>query len=53
MNEVVINGYKQPVREWDNVRVVTFVDIDKAHKRPDGTTKRNFYSNGNWILDAG
>ena len=33
------------IKIWNDQRVVTFNDIDKVHKRPEGTASRNFKSN--------
>ncbi|POB10129.1 ORF6N domain-containing protein [Sulfobacillus sp. hq2] len=30
------------VREWQGQRVVTLADIDRLHRRPEGTARRNF-----------
>src|SRR5688500_7913354 len=34
-----------PIVEYKGQRVITLESIDKLHRRPDGTAKRNFISN--------
>lgn len=53
MGEVIyINNQNLSIKEFQNQRVVTFKDIDKVHRRADGTAKRNFNSNsGRFIED--
>ena len=34
-----------PIREYKGQRVVTLADIDRVHKRPEGTAKRNYWYN--------
>ena len=41
----LINDVQIKVKEYKGQRVVTFNDIDTAHKRPSGTAKRNFNKN--------
>lgn len=52
MNEVVnINGTDIQVKIWNGQKVVTFADIDKVHKRADGTARKRFNDNNvypNW-----
>lgn len=44
MNDIIaVNDTNIKIREWNNQRVVTFNDIDKAHEKADGTAKRTFY----------
>ena len=46
MNEIVkINGEEIKIKIWNGKRVVAFSDIDRVHKRPDGTAKKNFQNN--------
>lgn len=45
MNEIVINNTNVSVKEYRGQRVLTFKDIDTAHGRPDGTSRRNFNKN--------
>lgn len=37
------------VKTWKNQRVVTFVDIDRVHQRPQGTAGRNFRENKDYF----
>lgn len=51
MNEVVtINGNDLMVKMWNGQRVVTFADVDRVHKRPEGTAKRNFSTNKKHLI---
>ncbi len=45
--QLTINNepYKMEVKEFRGQRVVTFQDIDKLHRRVEGTAKRNFNEN--------
>lgn len=46
MNEIVtVNSTALYAKEVNDLRVVTFNDIDALHKRPKGTAKRNFEAN--------
>lgn len=39
------------IREWQGQRVVTLADIDRVHRRPEGTARRNFNENkGRFIV---
>lgn len=42
---VNIEGTDLQIKEFNGQRVVTFKDIDTAHKRPEGTASRNFRKN--------
>lgn len=44
-NTITVNNYDMSIKEYNNVRVVTFKDIDTVHERPNGTAGRNFRSN--------
>lgn len=53
MGEVIsINNQNLRVKEFQNQRVVTFQDIDRVHKRADGTAKRNFNSNNDRFIEG-
>lgn len=41
----MVGNHTLPIKEYNNVRVVTFKDIDTVHERPDGTASRNFRKN--------
>lgn len=49
-NLVEINNVELSVKEFNNLRVVTFKDIDKVHYRPEGTAKRNFTTNKKYLV---
>lgn len=52
MNEVVnINGTDIQVKIWNGQKVVTFADIDKAHKRADGTARKRFNDNKKHLIE--
>ncbi len=38
------------MREWHGQRVVTLADIDRLHRRPEGTAGRNFRENRNRFI---
>ena len=44
-NAIMVGNHTLPIKEYNNVRVVTFKDIDTVHERPDGTASRNFRKN--------
>lgn len=44
-NTIMVGNHTLPIKEYNNVRVVTFKDIDMVHERPDGTASRNFRKN--------
>jgi len=44
-NLIKINNKEIPVKEYKNLRVVTFKEIDEVHGRTDGTARRNYYKN--------
>ena len=49
---VVINNENLSVKELNGQRVITFKDIDRLHKRADGTAKRNFNSNKKHFIEG-
>lgn len=52
MNEVVnINGTDIQVKIWNGQKVVTFADIDKVHKRADGTARKRFNDNKKHLIE--
>lgn len=53
MNNIVkINNSDMAVKEYNGQRVITFKDIDMVHERPDGTAKRNFYTNKKYFIEG-
>ena len=51
-NAIVINNTNVSIKEYHGQRVLTFKDIDAAHKRPDGTAGRNFRSNKKHFIES-
>ena len=47
-----INDVELIVKEHQYQRVVTFKDIDAVHCRPEGTAKRNFYTNKKHFIEG-
>jgi len=53
MNKVInINNQNLNIKNFDHQRVVTFNDIDKVHRRAEGTAKRNFNSNSDRFIEG-
>lgn len=55
MNEnktMMINDTAVVVKEYKGKRVVTLKEIDQCHGRPDGTAKRNFQQNKQYLIDG-
>lgn len=50
-NIVNINGNELNIKMWNGQRVITFVDIDKVHERPEGTAHRNFKKNKKHLIE--
>lgn len=50
-NTITVNNYDMPIKEYNNVRVVTFKDIDMVHQRPNGTAGRNFRKNKEHFIE--
>lgn len=50
-NKLMVNDTDLQVKVWNGQRVVTLADIDKVHKRPDGTARRNFNTNKKNLLE--
>lgn len=50
-NLVEINNITLEVKEFKNQRVVTFRDIDRVHKRPDGTARKAFNRNKKRLIE--
>lgn len=51
-NAIMVGNHTLPIKEYNNVRVVTFKDIDIVHERPDGTAHRNFKANKNRFIEG-
>lgn len=51
-NAIMVGNYTLPIKEYNNVRVVTFKDIDTVHERPDGTASRNFRKNRGYFIEG-
>lgn len=51
-NAIMVGNHTLPIKEYNNVRVVTFKDIDTVHERPDGTAHRNFKANKNRFIEG-
>lgn len=54
MNEIQKGSTELPkVKIWNGKRVVTFRDIDEAHRRTNGTASRNRHFQNQLHLTAG
>ena len=51
-NSVTIVDTTIPVVEYDGQRVITLALIDKLHRRPEGTAKRNFSDNRDRFVEG-
>lgn len=52
MDEFVkINGTDLTIKEWNGQIVITFADMDRVHKRPEGTAHRNFKKNKKHLIE--
>ena len=49
---ITVGNHSLPIKEYNNVRVVTFKDIDTVHERPVGTARRNFNKNKNYFIEG-
>lgn len=45
MSLIEINNIAIGIKEYEGKRVITFKDIDRVHKRPDGTARKAFNRN--------
>lgn len=53
MNEsVMIGNTELVVKEYKNIRVITFKDIDRVHKRPEGTARKRFNDNKKHFIEG-
>ncbi|GBC63872.1 hypothetical protein DENIS_4871 [Desulfonema ishimotonii] len=48
---IEISGTEIPVIEYRNERVITFKNIDRVHRRPEGTAGRNFRKNRQYFSE--
>lgn len=44
-NLIEINNVSIRIKEYNDQRVITFKDVDRAHQRPDGTARKAFNRN--------
>lgn len=51
-NAITVGNHTLPIKEYNNVRVVTFKDIDIVHERPVGTASRNFRTNRGYFIEG-
>lgn len=51
-NAITVGDHALPIKEYNNVKVVTFKDIDMVHERADGTAHRNFKVNKNRFIEG-
>ncbi len=47
-----LGNHTLPIKEYKNVRVVTFKDIDTVHERPDGTARKRFNDNKKYFIEG-
>ncbi len=52
MNEITINNYTLPIKEYAGQRVVTFKEIDSVHKRAKGTARKRFNDNREHFIEG-
>lgn len=50
-NAITVGNHTLPIKEYNNVRVVTFKDIDMVHERPDGTARKRFNDNKKHFIE--
>lgn len=46
-NAIVINNQNLQIKEYNNIKILTFDDTDRLHNRTRGTSGRNFRTNKN------
>lgn len=51
-NAITVGNHTLPIKEYNNVRVVTFKDIDIVHERPDGTARKRFNDNKKYFIEG-
>lgn len=51
-NAITVGNHTLPIKEYNNVRVVTFKDIDTVHERPDGTARKRFNDNKKYFIEG-
>ncbi len=47
-----LGNHTLPIKEYNNIRVVTFKDIDMVHERPDGTARKRFNDNKKYFIEG-
>lgn len=52
VNTITVNNYDMLIKEYNNVRVVTFKDIDTVHERPNGTARKRFNDNKKYFIEG-
>ena len=50
-NAIMVGNHTLPIKEYNNVRVVTFKDIDMVHERADGTARKRFNDNKKHFIE--
>ena len=52
-NEMIdVCGTEISIKEYKGQRVVTFKDIDRVHKRPEGTARKRFNDNKRHFIEG-
>lgn len=51
-NTITVGNHTLPIKEYNNVRVVTFKDIDVVHERPTGTARKRFNDNKGHFIEG-
>lgn len=51
-NAMTVGNHTLPIKEYNNVRVITFKDIDMVHERPDGTARKRFNDNKKYFIEG-
>ena len=51
-NAITVGNHTLPIKKYNNVRVVTFKDIDIVHERPDGTARKRFNDNKKYFIEG-
>lgn len=51
-NTITVGNHILPIKEYNNIRVVTFKDIDMVHERPDGTARKRFNDNKKYFIEG-
>lgn len=51
MASVIIGNQEIQVKEYKKQRVITFKNIDRVHKRPEGTARKRFNDNKKHLIE--